>query len=223
MTISVDDSPSMFMGPGAAKVCSTHDIHWGGNNGGTFTSFTTGTSWSFSGWVQPASADITSGYHNIISNGNGSIGFWIDAGKMDAYFISDHLATTKMTAGNWYLLVFTYDGTTGRFYQNGSTDGTTTGQSFVLGYMGANTGSTGTGETMNGEVDDFRVYTRVLSATEVSNLYAGQDIDATSLAAHWKFDEGSGTSAADTTGNHSATLTSGTVWGTDVPTPLVCP
>jgi hypothetical protein len=52
--------------------------------------------------------------------------------------------------------------------------------------------------------------------TEVEAWTAAEDSAPTSgLVAHWKFDENSGTSAADSSGNgHTGTLTSGATWST---------
>src|SRR5262249_37753419 len=48
---------------------------------------------------------------------------------------------------------------------------------------------------LNGSLDDMRIYNRVLSAAEVNGLAA------TSLVGYWKLDDGSGASAADSSGN----------------------
>ena len=66
-------------------------------------------------------------------------------------------------------------------------------------------------------VDDFRIYNRALSAAEISQLYAGSppaNCDQTCKA--WlKFDDNSGTAAADASGNGNAGTVSGTAsWTT---------
>ena len=59
-----------------------------------------------------------------------------------------------------------------------------------------------------GCIDDVRLYTRALTASEVAELYG--------LIGHWKFDEGVGVTAADSTGfANDATLTGGATWTTD--------
>jgi hypothetical protein len=55
---------------------------------------------------------------------------------------------------------------------------------------------------LNGTLDDVRMYNRVLSSAEISQLYAGSQpppIDQT-LAAYWKLDETSGTTVTDSIG-----------------------
>ncbi|MHC4745260.1 MAG: LamG domain-containing protein, partial [Planctomycetota bacterium] len=63
-------------------------------------------------------------------------------------------------------------------------------------------------DTMNGCVDDFRIYNRALSAGEVAELYREQPGDG--LVGHWKFDEGEGDVAYD-----SARDNDGTIYGAE--------
>lgn len=66
---------------------------------------------------------------------------------------------------------------------------------------------------LNGWMDDFRMYGRVLSDTEVGDLYNNQIVDATSLSIHLPFNENSGTTASDISGNsNNGTLVGGTTW-----------
>lgn len=60
-----------------------------------------------------------------------------------------------------------------------------------------------------GRIDDLRIYNRALSQQEISNLYSYSPPPL----AYWKFDEGSGTTAADSSGNgKNGTLTNGATW-----------
>ncbi len=61
----------------------------------------------------------------------------------------------------------------------------------------------------NGQVDDVRIYNRVLSAWEVQSLYqygiasgGGADSGNNGLVAHWRFDDGTGSVAIDSVGNN---------------------
>jgi len=76
-------------------------------------------------------------------------------------------------------------------------------------YIGASN-SIGTASSFYaGGLDDFRIYNRALSPAEVADLYSF----APGPVGHWKFDEGSGTSAVDSSGNGNAgTLTNGPTW-----------
>ncbi|HEX5493026.1 MAG TPA: LamG-like jellyroll fold domain-containing protein [Mycobacteriales bacterium] len=52
-----------------------------------------------------------------------------------------------------------------------------------------------------------------MSATLAATPASGAPPDLPGLAGHWTFDEGSGTTAADSAGGHDATLTGGSGWG----------
>lgn len=88
-------------------------------------------------------------------------------------------AANALTAGVWNHLVVTLSGSTGTIYVNGVASGTNTAMSFKPSGMG-NTTLNYLGKSqwndpyLNGTLDDFRIYTRVLSASEVGLLAAGQ-------------------------------------------------
>ena len=63
----------------------------------------------------------------------------------------------------------------------------------------------------NGLIDDVRIYDRALSAQEVQDLY---EEGAYSLVAHWKFDEGTGSTAYDETANNNDGTITGATWTT---------
>ena len=62
----------------------------------------------------------------------------------------------------------------------------------------------------NGLIDDIRIYDRPLSAGEIEQLYS----ERTGLVAHWKLDEGEGTTAYDSAGTNHGILVNGPVWTT---------
>lgn len=84
-----------------------------------------------------------------------------------------------MTTGTWYHIAYTYDGTTMRGYVNGVEVGNTTGSgngNLATGYtagthVGADNG--GSGQAFDGMMDELGVWSRALSAGEVSLLYNG--------------------------------------------------
>lgn len=64
------------------------------------------------------------------------------------------------------------------------------------------------GKNFAGRIDDVYVFTRGINSIDVANLYG--------LIGHWKFAEGSGAAAADSSGRaNAATLTGGAAWTTD--------
>jgi hypothetical protein len=74
------------------------------------------------------------------------------------------------------------------------------------------------GRTWDGDVDDVRIYTGALDnerLADLYNAYPAEDSPAKlpATAGHWTFDEGSGTSAADSSGRgQTATLKGGMTW-----------
>lgn len=124
------------------------------------------------------------------------------------------LSTTLLIPGLWYFIVGVYDGANSILYINGVQDN-------IVAQAGAITANTtfsasrssgaGNIRQMNGLEDEIRAYTRALTPTEVLNLYYGIEPATTNLKVWWKFDEGSGTSATDSSGNsNTGTITSGT-------------
>ncbi|MDQ0933372.1 hypothetical protein QFZ49_003312 [Streptomyces turgidiscabies] len=71
-----------------------------------------------------------------------------------------------------------------------------------------------------GQVDEVTAWNRILSEDEIADLQAMTDASTghaqPALAADWKLEETSGTSAADSSGyGHTATVASGATWSTD--------
>jgi hypothetical protein len=107
---------------------------------------------------------------------------------------------TTLVAGRWYHGALTYDGTYLRLYLNGVQDMTP----YSLGTIDAASvddmvvGKTaGTSRYFNGALDDVRAYNRVLSDTEILQLYnlGASKFNATptqpltsGLVGHWTFD-----------------------------------
>jgi hypothetical protein len=75
--------------------------------------------------------------------------------------------------------------------------------------------------TLNGSLDELRVWTRALTAAEITTNACRVSPTATGLEAYWRLDEGTGLVAQDLTGHgHTGTLTgmTATDWSTTVPT-----
>jgi len=123
----------------------------------------------------------------------------------------DTASTANVTAGKWSHLTFVYSSSTAtktvKFYIDGALKGTTalsTANSAVLGALQLG-GWDGGGRNFKCYMDDFRLFGRALTAAEVTNLNSGSG--PTDAIAWWKFNETSGTTAADSTGNgHTGTL-----------------
>lgn len=131
-----------------------------------------------------------------------------------------HVTTSSNTisAGRWYHVAAVADTTSFVIYLNG-VPGTATNYNGMYALMTGGTAvgnrtqigscdySVAAGQTgyMSGKIDEVRVYNRALSAAEIMTLYkSGASIQKVAskngLVGQWKFDEGSGIYANDTSG-----------------------
>lgn len=137
---------------------------------------------------------------------NGRMFFDLGAGANDGAFDTYDVNT----ANKWYHVVAVYnsDADTYSLYLNGTkiksgTAGLADQPSNFLS-LGNRTGSS---DRFDGTVDDFRVYNYELSDQEVATIYG--------LIGHWKFNEGTGTVAADSTAFQNDATINGATWTTD--------
>jgi hypothetical protein len=123
----------------------------------------------------------------------------------------------------WFVVGGTYDGSAMKIYINGVLDATKSQTGSVSSNGAFNVGYLyNTSRNFNGKIDEVRVWKRALSQTEISQNMCNVTLPATSLTAYWKFNEGSGSSVQDSSGNGiTLTLTGvdASNWGTDVPCP----
>ncbi|MCE4065251.1 glycosyl hydrolase family 18 protein [Chryseobacterium gleum] len=194
-----------------------------------------GSALSFEGWIKPSSFKSASPYISSImgtevSDSNSAFLRLGDANLANNKLqfvvsinnVQQKLASaTALSANTWYHVAATYDGANMKIYINGVLDATkaqtgsvnSTG-AFNVGYL------YNTSRNFNGKIDEVRVWKRALSQTEISQNMCNVSVPATSLAAYWKFNEGSGSTVQDTSGN-GVTLTLTGVdssnWGTDLP------
>jgi len=122
-------------------------------------------------------------------------------------------------AGKWYHFAFTYDGRYVKGYANGELKDT-------RDYVTVEDFYTSTANVMIGRVSNWfffgvigevRIYNRALSEEEIRYLY-----NRGAPVAHWKFDEGAGTTIYDSSGNgNNGTLYLGTSGNTSIPSAWV--
>ncbi|SFN63911.1 Por secretion system C-terminal sorting domain-containing protein [Chryseobacterium oleae] len=196
-----------------------------------------GSALSFEGWIKPSS--FKSGFPYIssimgteVSTGNSALLRLGDASLANnkLQFVisinntSQKLAgTTALNANTWYHVAATYDGSAMKIYINGVLDASrsqtgsiTSNGAFNVGY------AYDSSRNFQGKIDEFRVWKRALTQTEISQKMCNVTLPATSLAAYWKFNEGSGSSVQDSSGNGLALTLTGvdaSNWATDIPCP----
>jgi prepilin-type N-terminal cleavage/methylation domain-containing protein len=78
---------------------------------------------------------------------------------------------TCASTGAWTNYVGTYDGLVAKLYVNGLQVATTSVAGSVLAHAAEIGASNGTGMSVNGLIDDVRIYNRALSAAEIQALY----------------------------------------------------
>jgi hypothetical protein len=142
------------------------------------------------------------GEYSIRLINNGKIG-----GK--AYGCTGVQSASTPSTGSWHHVAWTYDLKINKVYIDGNLDNSseetcsipTTSNAFEIGIMDG---------YFNGRIDEIRVYNRTLSPSELSQLYNW----APGPAAYWRLDEGSGSTAYDSSGNgnNSTSLSGSPTW-----------
>ena len=131
----------------------------------------------------------------------------------------EQYSTTTLQADTWYHLAATWDGTTSKLYVNGTLEasesptGTLTATTEDI-HIGSRPNGT---DPASGVIDDVRLWNTPRDATQVLADKNSATVSADStLVGHWTFNEGTGTTAADSSGNgHDATLV-GADWASGI-------
>ncbi len=124
---------------------------------------------------------------------------------------------SPVQTGQWIHWTAVYEpGVAVRLYKNGtllSFNTTSIPASLCNNAKAVGIGQRVTGSTapwpVSGHIDDARIYNRALSAADVKALYQYAGDPTSGLAAHYKLDETSGTTAADSSGNNNTGTVSG--------------
>ncbi|RAK63499.1 LamG-like jellyroll fold domain-containing protein [Hymenobacter edaphi] len=143
-------------------------------------------------WVYFAGASFSDGgtHNTILEFGNDDI--WFGAtygGDLSVYQV---LSAGPLPTNTWVHVAYTWDGTTGRLYRNGTLIGSNTtppapgGQNLGIGY---NVGDTG----WNGYIDEVMIWNVARSASQLqADRQSGAPGTTPGLLAYFKFDEASG-------------------------------
>jgi prepilin-type N-terminal cleavage/methylation domain-containing protein len=138
-------------------------------------------------WVKTDAVEtgtVFGGYGSDSSNRNFQIGFNYANGGAELTFYGfsagDYVTSvpsTEIADGQFHHIAITYDGSELSFYVNGTLRDThTTTLSTVANYVcvaGEVNNATICDRNFDGEVDDFRIYNRVLSTDEIERIYLG--------------------------------------------------
>jgi len=150
----------------------------------------------------------------IYAQVNNTIGVNIGAGGMGT-------SSTGLQPGVWYSLVLLLDraNSRGRFFVNGVQTKPWTAVTFGTGTTDitfANVGSSAV-KSLIGNACNYRMWNRVLSDSEIQNLYFKKIVPSNSLIGEWLLGEGAGTIAYDSSGRGNNGTISGAVWSSDTP------
>ena len=117
----------------------------------------------------------------------------------------------ELITGEWTFAVATYDGNYMKLYKDGVLIGSVeqTGNidtdNTIPAWIGGNP-SSATSRPFGGIIDEVRIYNRSLREDEIQELFVN------ALAGYWKFNEGTGTTAADSSGNENNGTIDGATW-----------
>ncbi|MCO5995813.1 RICIN domain-containing protein [Actinoallomurus rhizosphaericola] len=179
--------------------------------------------YTVSAWVDPAANAGWSRLFDIGTGSNASMFLTLNDGKELRYAITTSGAggeqringTGLLPVDQWSLVTVTVSGTTGTLYVNGQVVGTNSAMTVHPSDLGKTTRSYigksqyGSDPALNATVDDFNVYSRALSASEVADL-AGGKVGAGDVV-HYAFDEAGGATLVDSSANgRNGTVVEGT-------------
>lgn len=136
----------------------------------------TPTAFTVTWWIKPNTCtsynqriEATNGWNAFDAHTTSACEIYVGTDVATRFTPSDLPANT-VTLNTWQYFTYTYNGTQGRFYKNGVLIAGPKTQTSPTAWGGFTVGRTDT-DTINGLVDDVRVYSRAISATEVTNLY----------------------------------------------------
>ncbi|HUC31405.1 MAG TPA: LamG-like jellyroll fold domain-containing protein [Candidatus Paceibacterota bacterium] len=160
------------VGPWAGTFDGTDDYLALTNN--DLTSSLSGEQITVLAWVNPVQTS-----KNDLLSFNGNYNFFAPGNRLGSNYISYWDSTNGWQHGNniypmgsWSYIGFTINGTALTFYGNGNPDGTGTVAPFTVSTSTPiRIGLSNAGEYAAGLFDDIRVYDRVLSATEIQEMY----------------------------------------------------
>jgi len=207
-------------------------IGFNGSNKITFASTPTipvgNSNYTLEAWVKP---NTVSGANGIVGWGNWGGGNQVNALRFNGptqiinYWWGNDLVVNIQNAldGNWHHVAATFDGTTRAIYWDGVLKGSDhPGGHNVTISTNMNIAATNSGEYFDGAIDEVRIWSVGRSQAQIQdNMNSVIPENSTGLSAYYRFDEGTGTVAADATGNaNNGTLSNSPAWVNPSPAPI---
>jgi hypothetical protein len=130
----------------------------------SFTTITTGTTFTITAWVyNQLAAGI---YGSILVDAPGDNGVFIRDGRFDLYYSgTDHYNTTAFANDTWVHIAMVVNAGAVQLYLNGVADGTYSGATGFSVQNACNNAATNL--DMVGRIDELRLYSRALSQADV--------------------------------------------------------
>jgi len=187
------------------------------------------TGFTLSAWINPrTTGDSNAGRIFDKTTAAGADGYYFKYSTLGRVGLAIHAGTEISCAsgsvplGQWtHALVTVASGATVTFYINGVASGTpattsalsniTTTDNLIIGDR------TDTTRSFNGSIDEPRIWNVALTQAQITALYQQGTVPTTGLVAEYKFNEGSGTTANDTSGNANHGTITGATYTADVP------
>lgn len=153
------------------------------------------------------------GTYTLAGKRNATDGFVMDYNNTLFRFVAQTLGGGFSEASNfvinpeknrWYFVVGVFNGTQNIVYVDGvaASPTATVGSVTVANTVYLSAGSRAASFFLPGDLDNFRIWNVALTANEISELYStGIAPRRDNLVVEWLLDEGSGTTATDTSGN----------------------
>ncbi len=183
------------------------------------------TDMTLEAWVKPST--VTAAWRDVIYKGNDNYllegtapnggGVPAGGGTFGANFVATY-GTAPLAVNTWTHLALTYNGATLRLYVNGVqvASQAQTGNLVTSANPLQIGGDSIFGQYFQGTIDEVRIYNQALSPSEIQADMQTPVVRPPAVpppAAAYSFNEGSGTTASDSSGNgNTGTISAGPVW-----------
>ena len=147
-----------------------------------------------------------SGYQGIVGKRDGggtNYVFYVFNNKLASYDGSNirNDTGTTLNTSQWYHGVLVIDsGTSTKFYINNNLSSTVAVSTITYDDAALQFGNDGVGSYFDGYIDDVAIYNRILSSSEISDIYGGT-LPSSGLVGKWTMEGDSGTTITDSSGN----------------------